>query len=423
MEIEDNQAPTPGADRLGEASIPNPAGVEFLETPEVGGTPYRIGFLYDSYDQYVAFTTHFDPYFKIESFSGVAPLFQALTEGFPADALVAGTENGGWELLEKLRSDPKMTNLPLILLTGKLSQGMIQRARTLRADDIFDGNFTQGDLLKRLQFLFKKKRYEVNLAARRVQHLQVKTPLWKRLFDVVVVGSALLVLSPLFLLVALLIRIDSQGPVFYKSKRVGSGFKIFDLYKFRTMRTNADKLVKDMAALNIYNRAEAAAEPVTVICRDCLQQELESCGRPLFWDGREVCERAYLREKEQKAAFMKFQNDPRITGVGHFLRNTSLDELPQLVNILKGDMSLVGNRPLPVYEAEKLTTDDKIMRFAGPAGLTGYWQVMKRSKKKAEISEDERIELDIYYVRNFSFLLDMKIILKTFPALIQSESV
>ena len=86
-------------------------------------------------------------------------------------------------------------------------------------------------------------------------------------------------------------------------------------------------------------------------------------------------------------------------------------------------MSLVGNRPLPLYEAEKLTTDDNILRFAGPAGLTGYWQVTKRSKKKAEITEQERIELDIYYVKNFSFLLDMKIILKTFPALFQSETV
>lgn len=394
-----------------------------MENFEEGGTQYRIGFLYDSYAQYAAFTTNFDSHFSIESFSGADLLLQALWGGYPADALVASTENGGWELLETLRSDPKLANIPLILLTGKLSSALIQRARALRADDIFDGNFTQGDLLQRLRFLFKKKWYETTKAARRVQPLQVKTPVWKRLFDVVVVGSALLVLSPVFLLVALLIRLDSKGPVFYKSKRVGSGFKIFDLYKFRTMRTNADKLVKDMASLNIYNRAEAATESASVLCENCTQQGRETCERPLFWDGREVCERTYLREKEQKAAFMKFQNDPRITGVGHFLRNTSLDELPQLVNILKGDMSLVGNRPLPVYEAEKLTTDSKIMRFAGPAGLTGYWQVMKRSKKKAEISEDERIELDIYYVKNFSFLLDMKIILMTFPALIQSESV
>lgn len=423
MEIEQNKAPTSRINRFGDSRLPNPSGQDSLETLDEGGAKYLIGLLYDSYDQYVAFTTNFDPHFSIESFSGADPLYQALQGGYPADALVASTENGGWELLAKLRSDPKMANVPLILLTGKLSPALIQRARALGADDIFDGNFTQGDLLQRLQFLFKKKRYESNKAAQRVQPLQVKTPLWKRLFDVVVVGSALLVLSPVFLLVALLIRLDSKGPIFYKSKRVGSGFKIFDLYKFRTMRTNADKLVKDMASLNIYNRTETATESASVLCASCLQQGRDTCERPLFWDGQEVCELTYQREKEQKAAFMKFQNDPRITGVGHFLRNTSLDELPQLVNILKGDMSLVGNRPLPVYEAEKLTTDDKIMRFAGPAGLTGYWQVMKRSKKKAEISEDERIELDIYYVKNFSFQLDMKIILMTFPALIQSESV
>lgn len=409
--------------RIGASSPLNQGERESLVAFENTVTHYRIGLLYGNYEQYITFTQYFDPHFSIESFNSADLLLHALRAGYPADALVVSTDNGGWDLLQKLRADPKLANLPLILLTGKLSPALIQRARALRADDIFDGDFSQGDMLQRLQFLFKKKWYETTKAARRVQPLQVKTPRWKRLFDVVVVGSALLVLSPVFLLVALMIRLDSRGPVFYKSKRVGSGFKIFDLYKFRTMRTNADKLVKDMASLNIYNRPEAATEAAPVLCASCVQQGLETCERPLFWDGREVCERAYLREKEQKAAFMKFQNDPRITGIGHFLRNTSLDELPQLVNILKGDMSLVGNRPLPVYEAEKLTTDDKIMRFAGPAGLTGYWQVMKRSKKKAEISEDERIELDIYYVKNFSFRMDMKIILMTFPALIQSESV
>ena len=402
-----------------------------LATPGGSGTRvnlnrevrYRIVFLYDSYEQYLSFNNHFDPYFTIECFSNPESLMQALLAGYPAEAIVASAENGGWELLENLRSGKKLAHIPLILLTKQLTDAVIQRARTMRADDIFDEHFAKGDMLQRLRFLFKRKWYETTKAAQRVQPLQVRTPVWKRLFDIALVGSALLVLSPIFLLVALVIRLDSKGPVFYKSKRVGSGFRLFDLYKFRTMRTNADKMVKGMASLNIYNRAEQASEGASTLCDSCQKKGTGTCERPLFWDGQQVCELTYLREKEQKAAFMKFQNDPRITGVGHFLRNTSLDELPQLVNILKGDMSLVGNRPLPVYEAEKLTTDDKILRFAGPAGLTGYWQVMKRSKKKAEISEDERIELDIYYVKNFSFLLDMKIILKTFPALIQSESV
>lgn len=384
---------------------------------------YQIAFLYSTYEQFIAFTNHFAQHFTIEGFGSSTTMLDALRAGYPADAVVASVENGGWELLEHLRSGPKFANIPVILLTQQLSAPIIQRARAMKADDIFEADFTEGNMLQRIQFFWKRKRYQTSTAAQRVQSLQVKTPHWKRLFDIVLVGSALLVLSPIFLLVALVIRLDSKGPVFYKSKRVGSGFTLFNLYKFRTMRTNADKLVKDMASLNIYNRGEKSQELAPTLCASCQQKGNVSCERLLFWDGKEICERTYLREKEQKAAFMKFQNDPRITGVGHFLRNTSLDELPQLVNILKGDMSLVGNRPLPVYEAEKLTTDDKILRFAGPAGLTGYWQVMKRSKKKAEISEDERIELDIYYVKNFSFWLDMKIILKTFPALIQSESV
>jgi lipopolysaccharide/colanic/teichoic acid biosynthesis glycosyltransferase len=107
--------------------------------------------------------------------------------------------------------------------------------------------------------------------------------------------------------------------------------------------------------------------------------------------------------------------------MGGFLRNTSLDKIPQLFNILKGDMSLVGNRSLPLYEAEKLTTDDKILRFAGPSGLTGLWQVIKRGKEG--VSEEERVQLDIAHVKNFSFFTDMLIILKTVPALLQSENV
>jgi lipopolysaccharide/colanic/teichoic acid biosynthesis glycosyltransferase len=384
---------------------------------------YQIAFLYSTYEQFIAFTQHFSQHFTIEGFGSSTTMLDMLRAGYPADAVVASVENGGWELLQQLRASSKTVNIPVILLTQQLSAPAIQRARAMRADDIFEADFTEGNLLQRLQFFWKRKGYQSSKAALRVQSLQVKTPPWKRLFDIVLVGSALLILLPVFLLVALVIRLDSKGPVFYKSKRVGSGFKLFNLYKFRTMRTNADKLVKEMASLNIYNRGENSTEATPTLCASCQQKGNISCERLLFWDGKEICERTYLREKEQKAAFMKFQNDPRITGVGHFLRNSSLDELPQLVNILKGDMSLVGNRPLPVYEAEKLTTDDKILRFAGPAGLTGYWQVMKRSKKKAEISEDERIELDIYYVKNFSFWLDMKIILKTFPALIQSESV
>ena len=128
------------------------------------------------------------------------------------------------------------------------------------------------------------------------------------------------------------------------------------------------------------------------------------------------------RRKQQKNAFVKFENDPRITKVGRIIRKYSIDELPQLVNILKGDMSIVGNRPLPLYEAELLTTDEYIERFMAPSGLTGLWQVEKRGDQ-GTLSAEERKQLDIKYARNFSFGNDIKIICKTFTAFVQKENV
>ena len=127
------------------------------------------------------------------------------------------------------------------------------------------------------------------------------------------------------------------------------------------------------------------------------------------------------KDSEKSAAFIKIVNDPRTTRVGRFIRKTSLDELPQLFNILKGDMSLIGNRPLPLYEAEKLTSDNSIERFNAPSGLTGLWQVTKRGK--AMVSETERIELDKQYAADWSLTTDLKIFLRTFPALMQNENV
>ena len=115
--------------------------------------------------------------------------------------------------------------------------------------------------------------------------------------------------------------------------------------------------------------------------------------------------------------FCKIKNDPRVTRLGQFLRDTSLDELPQLFNVLKGDMSLVGNRPLPLYEAEKLTKDQIAWRFLAPAGITGLWQVTKRGKDN--MSEEERIQLDMEYAMKNSFLYDLKILFSTIPALLQ----
>ncbi|UFH54462.1 sugar transferase [Spirosoma sp. KNUC1025] len=225
--------------------------------------------------------------------------------------------------------------------------------------------------------------------------------------------------SPILVVVAILIKLDSKGPIFYSSKRVGTGFKIFDMYKFRTMRTDADKMLASMAAHNMYNKP-TAEKPVDERCEICQLANTE-CQRPLFMDQKQICETLHQQEQKAKAMFSKFKEDPRVTRLGKILRNTSIDELPQLYNILRGDMSFVGNRPLPLYEAEKLTVIGYNRRFAAPAGLTGLWQVMKRGK--ASVSDQERIQLDVLYAKSYSFRTDMLILLKTLKAVWQKENV
>ncbi|MRX75740.1 hypothetical protein GJU39_06530 [Pedobacter petrophilus] len=244
------------------------------------------------------------------------------------------------------------------------------------------------------------------------------------MFDIFFAGMALIILFPLLLLVALFIRLESKGPVLYYSLRTGTGFKIFRFYKFRSMYINADQKVKDLMHLNQYNNEEKKEQfnqVNPVLCETCAQTG--KCQYPIYADGAKWCEKdeVYLHSQKNGSAFFKITNDPRITKVGNFIRNTSIDELPQLWNVIKGDMSIVGNRPLPIYEAEKLTTDKSVLRFAAPAGLTGLWQVEKRGKGK--MSEEERLMLDNTYARNQSFTNDIKLILKTIPAIFQKESV
>ena len=144
----------------------------------------------------------------------------------------------------------------------------------------------------------------------------------------------------------------------------------------------------------------------------------------LVGDDFVVSESDFNKEKEEENnnAFVKIENDPRVTKVGKFIRKYSIDELPQLFNILKGDMSIVGNRPLPLYEAEKLTVDSSIDRFMAPAGLTGLWQVEERGKG-GMMSAEERKQLDIIYGQTYCFTLDMKIIFRTLTAFIQKDNV
>ena len=226
---------------------------------------------------------------------------------------------------------------------------------------------------------------------------------------------------------AVAVKLDSPGPVIYRSKRVGSNYRVFDFLKFRSMRTDADQRLKELSSLNQYAADAGKDSGTSKISLDDeemkkLLADMES--GMLFADDFAIPEEEHQQivDTEQENAFVKIENDPRITRLGRFLRKYSIDELPQLFNILRGDMSVVGNRPLPLYEAERLTSDEYIERFMCPSGLTGLWQVEKRGGA-GKLSPEQRKQLDIEYARRMSPWFDLKIILRTFTAFIQKENV
>jgi exopolysaccharide biosynthesis polyprenyl glycosylphosphotransferase len=191
----------------------------------------------------------------------------------------------------------------------------------------------------------------------------------KRALDVVVSVVGLALLSPLFLAVAVAIRIDSSGPVLFRQKRVGVDEKVFVCYMFRSMQEEAERRQRELEALN-----------------------------------------------EAKGPVFKMRDDPRVTRVGRFLRRWSIDELPQLVNVLKGEMSLVGPRPLPVRDFLRMEEAHK-RRLGALPGMTGYWQTSGRS----DLSFEEMVRLDLYYIENWSLSFDLKVILKTLGAVFRRE--
>ncbi|NOU45818.1 MAG: sugar transferase [Bacteroidales bacterium] len=291
-------------------------------------------------------------------------------------------------------------------------------------NDFYDGKIDVADIYTRLGFIKRFNAY-YNDAKDIVSPVhEYRIPWDKRLFDIIVSSGALLVLSPLILIVMLAIRLESKGKVYYTSKRVGTGYKIFLFYKLRSMRTGADASLKDLKHLNQYNKADVEMQKIELCPRCAELPEGQSCSQELYSEGKKICEFWYneTKKKNVTSTFIKIKDDPRITRVGKFIRNTSIDELPQLINVLIGDMSIVGNRPLPLYEAEMLTSDDWSERFMGPAGITGLWQVEQRGKK-GKMSEEERKALDNQYAKSYSFWGDIKLILRTIPALFQKENV
>lgn len=192
----------------------------------------------------------------------------------------------------------------------------------------------------------------------------------KRVIDVILASIALILLSPVFAIIAIAIKIDSKGPVFFAHKRIGKNGNIIKLYKFRSMVINAEELIKSFTP---------------------------------------------EQTKEYKANY-KLTNDPRITKVGKFLRKTSLDELPQLINIINGDLSIIGPRPVVADELEKYGVNkDKFLSVT--PGLTGYWAANGRSNTTYE----QRMEMELYYIDNLSLKMDIKVFFKTILSVVKKE--
>ena len=331
----------------------------------------------------------------------------------------------------------KCPGLYIILLTDLLSDEERITYQKCGINDTLNKDSSVTEINKKIQFITSRENILFDDKASGKNILHFKIPIWKRTFDIVFSLIALIILSPVFIITAIAIKLESNGPVMFKSKRVGTNYTVFDFLKFRSMFMDSDKRLKELSKTqNQYSdKIEEPVVPVghfdanvddnTAIGDDLGAEMLISDEEVmLVGDDFVVSETSFNKQKNEDInnAFVKIENDPRITKVGHFIRKYSIDELPQLVNILKGDMSVVGNRPLPLYEAEKLTSDDSIDRFMAPAGLTGLWQVEKRGDS-GKLSADERKQLDITYGQTYNFILDMKIIFKTLTAFIQKDDV
>lgn len=193
---------------------------------------------------------------------------------------------------------------------------------------------------------------------------------FKRIADIVLGCIGLIILLPVFLIIGICIKIDSKGPVIFAHKRIGKNGKKFNMYKFRSMYENAEEMIDNFSE----------------------------------------------EQKREWQENFKLENDPRITRVGNFLRKTSLDELPQIVNIIKGDLSIIGPRPIVDEELEKYGENKEKFLSITP-GLTGYWQANGRSNTTYE----ERMQMELYYIDNQSLWLDIKIFFKTIVSVLKKE--
>jgi len=298
-----------------------------------------------------------------------------------ADALGSPVEIVGYVSLNKrphngLRALGTMEDIPRVLSSERVQEVIIADPNfpQQRVVELVDQCHLRGVNLRvapsTMEILMHQAEF---VPGQTVPLFELKPPVFegidyalKRTFDLVVATLTVLVLSPLLLALALAVRLSSRGPVIYRSRRPGIGGAPFDCLKFRTMRTGAEQLQADLEEAN-----------------------------------------------EASGALFKIRQDPRMTRVGRFLRRYSLDELPQLINVLRGDMSLVGPRPLPMRDFERLEEWHK-KRYLVMPGITGLWQVSGR----ADLNFDDLVRLDFLYLERWSVSLDLTILLKTIPAVI-----
>jgi lipopolysaccharide/colanic/teichoic acid biosynthesis glycosyltransferase len=283
--------------------------------------------------------------------------------------------------VRSFRRNKLAVNVPIVAVADENDTVDFKGVLASGIDDCYKMPADFAAVKGRIEFLHDNKAQLSSVDVTKNEVLRVKISPFKRVIDILGASTVLLCASPFLLLTAALIKLESGGPIIYKSKRSGTGYQVFDFLKFRSMYSDADTRLKEIEHLNQYADNGDGKTPT----------------------------------------FMKVKNDPRITRIGRIIRKTSIDELPQLINVLRGDMSLVGNRPLPLYEAEQLTKEDWAYRFLAPAGLTGLWQVSKRGGD--DMSAEERIALDVSYAQKNSFWFDLKLLLRTPFSMIQKENV
>ena len=305
------------------------------------------------------------------------------------------------EEIQNPKSKVQNPNVPIVGTLDNLPE--VIRKLAIQEVIITDDNVPSEKLFEAMMRIGRKRRVEFRLAPSLYNFLPQKTsveqigvlpmvrlfrePLsdaekfTKRAFDVVIAAMILLLVSPVWLVISLLIKFDSPGKILFKQERVGMDGRKFLCYKFRTMRSDADEnLHREAYRKNIEGATEANAGDA------------------------------------EKPVFGKVKNDPRVTRFGRFLRRTSLDELPQFLNVLRGEMSVVGARPPIPYEVEDYDLRHR-KRLDMKPGITGLWQVSGRNR----LTFEEMVQIDLFYIENWSLWLDLKIILLTLPAVLRGD--